>query len=103
MIALVIALALAADPGVARPGDALIHLRVQPVSRVADPAPVLEGVAVTVECTAHTDGRVDGCMVLGETHPGLGFGTAAVALMNGSDVAPGPRDLQFARTIQFTP
>ena len=48
MIALVIALALAADPGVARPGDALIHQRVQPVSLVADPAPVLEGVAVTV-------------------------------------------------------
>ena len=60
-------------------------------------------IAVTVECTAKADGRVLGCTVLGETHPGLGFGEAAVALMNGSEVAPGPEDIQFARTIQFMP
>jgi hypothetical protein len=60
-------------------------------------------VAVTLECTAHADGRVDGCTVLGETHPGLGFGEAAIALMRGEHVAPGPRDIQFAKTIQFMP
>lgn len=103
MIALVIALALSANPGVAKTSDTLVEPRVQPVSMTAEPAPVLAGVAVTLECTAHTDGKVDGCTVLGETHPGLGFGAAAVALMNGSEVAPGPRDVQFARTIQFTP
>ena len=60
-------------------------------------------IAVTVECTAKADGRVTGCVVLGETHPGLGFGEAAVALMNDTRVAAGPTDIQFARTIQFTP
>ena len=64
---------------------------------------ILAGVAVTLECTAHTDGHVDGCRVLGETHPGLGFGEAAIALMRGAEVEPGPREIQFARTIQFTP
>ena len=103
MIALVVALALSASPGVAKPADTRVEAHIQPVSMVTEPPPMLEGVAVTVECTAHTDGNVDGCSVLGETHPGLGFGDAAIALMNGSEVAPGPRDIQFARTIQFTP
>ena len=66
-------------------------------------APVLAGVAVTVECTARAGGKVEACVVLGETHPGLGFGEAAVALVEDSRVDPGPRDVQFARTIQFTP
>lgn len=66
-------------------------------------APVLAGVAVTVECTARASGKVEACVVLGETHPGLGFGEAAVALVQDSRVDPGPRDVQFARTIQFTP
>jgi len=103
MIALVIALALSANPGVAKADNGQMEPRLQPVSISAEPAPVLAGVAVTLECTAHADGKVDGCIVLGETHPGLGFGAAALALMNGSEVAPGPRDVQFARTIQFTP
>lgn len=67
------------------------------------PGPILAGVAVTLECTARTSGRVDGCRVLGETHPGLGFGEAAIALMRDAEVAPVPREIQFARTIQFTP
>jgi len=46
---------------------------------------------------------VENCQVLGETHPGLGFGDAAVALMRDARVEPGPRDIQFARTIQFVP
>jgi hypothetical protein len=38
-----------------------------------------------------------------ETHPGLGFGEAAITLVNGAQVEPGPRDFQFARTLVFTP
>lgn len=66
-------------------------------------APILAGVAVTLECTARANGRVENCAVLGETHPGLGFGEAAIALMRDAEVAPSPHDFQFARTIQFTP
>lgn len=64
---------------------------------------LLAGVAVTVECTARVNGRVDGCHVLGETHPGLGFGEAAIALMRDAVIEPPTRDIQFAHTIQFTP
>lgn len=66
-----------------------------------DPLPM--AVAVTLECTAKASGQVENCRVLGETHPGMGFGEAALALMRDAEVAPGPRDVQFARTIQFTP
>lgn len=66
-------------------------------------AAVLSSVAVTLECTARANGRVEGCKVLGETHPGLGFGEAAIALMRDARVEPGPSDVQFARTIQFMP
>ncbi|HEY0102247.1 MAG TPA: TonB family protein [Brevundimonas sp.] len=79
---------------------------VQPTAASARPASssaILAGVAVTLECTARADGRVEGCRVLGETHPGMGFGEAAVALMRDARVDAGPRDVQFARTIQFTP
>jgi TonB family protein len=72
-------------------------------TRPAPRAPILAGVAVTLECTARASGRVENCTVLGETHPGLGFGEAAIALMRDAEVAPSPRDFQFARTIQFTP
>lgn len=108
MIALVFALALSANPAVSKTADRLAEPRLQPASMVAEApapvlAPVLAGIAVTLECTAHTDGHVGECSVLGETHPGMGFGEAAIALMNGSEVTPGPQDVQFARTIQFTP
>lgn len=74
---------------------------VQPsVRQRAEP---LSAVAVTLECTARASGRVENCQVLGETHPGLGFGEAAVALMRDARVEPGARDIQFARTIQFLP
>lgn len=66
-------------------------------------APPLNNVAVTLECTAHADGHVSGCKVLQETHPGMGFGEAAIALMRDVEVAPGRRDVQFARTFQFVP
>lgn len=72
------------------------------VRLAAPPAPLLT-VAVTVECTARANGLVEGCRVLGETHPGLGFAEAALALMRDAEVEPGLRDYQFARTIQFTP
>ena len=102
MIALVFA-ALLFD---ATPREAALKVsQPVPAERVSETSsgPVLAGVAVTLECTAHTDGRVDGCHVLGETHPGLGFGEAAIALMRDAEVAPVPREIQFARTIQFTP
>jgi len=73
----------------------------QPISLAAEP--VLSSVAVTLECTAYKDGHVGACQVLGETHPGLGFGDAAIALMRDERVAPGGRDVQFAKTIQFMP
>lgn len=66
-------------------------------------SPTLSVIAVTLECTARASGQVENCQVLGETHPGLGFGEAAIALMRDAEVPPGPADVQFARTIQFTP
>lgn len=65
--------------------------------------PELSSVAVTLECTAYASGRVGACNVMQETHPGMGFGEAAIALMRDVEVAPGPRDVQFARTFQFVP
>jgi hypothetical protein len=104
MIALVFALALSLDPGIVPPAHRTVEPRLQPMVLLAEPpAPVLVGVAVTLECTAHRDGRVGECRVLGETHPGLGFVAAAIALTNGSEVSPGPHDIQFARTLQFLP
>ena len=78
----------------------------RPVVAVASATPesaILNSVSVTLECTARASGRVENCAVLGETHPGLGFAEAAIALMRDAEVEPGPRDIQFARTIQFTP
>lgn len=99
MISLLIAAALLTDtvpPAKATPKPA--------AAQDARPAKsVLHGVAVTLECTALANGRVENCQVLGETHPGSGFGEAAIALMQGVQVAPGDRDIQFARTIQFMP
>jgi TonB family protein len=74
-----------------------------PVKAASSEAPMLSSVMVTLECTARATGRVEDCHVLAETHPGLGFGDAAVALMRDARVAPGPTDIQFARTLQFTP
>lgn len=104
MFVLLAAATLLIDPS-AKPGAVQKPVRaVAEAARVATPpSAVLAGVAVTLECTARASGRVENCAVLGETHPGLGFGEAAVALMKDAQVAPGPRDVQFARTIQFTP
>jgi TonB family protein len=100
MMSLIFAAALALSPTVAPD-----RLAIEP-THIATPvasAPMLEGVAVTLECTATPQGRVAGCFVLDETHPGLGFGEAAIALMRDAEVEPVPEPIQFARTIQFTP
>lgn len=102
MLALLAAAALLAEPtavDTARP-TLTPAAAVKPAAARGE---MLDAVAVTVECTARANGLVENCKVLGETHPGLGFGDAAVALMNGGQVDPGARDVQFARTIQFTP
>jgi TonB family protein len=103
MIELVLAAAMLWDP-------TSQHLKpaksVQPAAASAQPASsgaILSSVAVTLECTARADGRVEDCQVLDETHPGMGFGAAAIALMRDARVDPGPRDVQFARTILFMP
>lgn len=98
MIALALAVALFADPVVAATPARFEPPAPPPVSQ-----PVLASVAVTVECTAHRDGHVTDCEVLAETHPGLGFGEAAVALIEDSTAERGATDMRFARTIQFTP
>lgn len=101
MIALALAAALMSSPAAgARP------LHVTPAAlRTAPPAPapMLQNVAVTLECTATPQGRAVDCFVLAETHPGLGFDQAAIALMRDAELDPVPRPIQFARTIQFTP
>lgn len=99
-----IALALAALL-MTTPGDAAGRLPGTPAALTVEPAaaPMLQSVAVTLECTAFVDGRVGDCQVLDETHPGLGFGEAAIALMADAEVAPGAREVRFARTIQFMP
>ena len=103
MISFIIAAALLLDT---TPKPKAELTQVKTVAETQTPAATgvtLQNVAVTLECTARANGRVEGCHVLGETHPGLGFGEAAVALMRDAEVAPGPRDVQFARTIQFMP
>lgn len=103
MLAFAFAAALLLDQ-TPKPASALkaTPARAEAVSDEA-PAAVLSSVAVTLECTARASGRVENCKVLGETHPGLGFGEAAIALMRDATVEPGPQDVQFARTIQFMP
>lgn len=99
MIPLILSVALVANPSLVPSA-----LRVAPSAAIAPaPAPLLQGVTVTLECTAKASGKVEACRVMDETHPGMGFGEAAVALMNGAEVEPGPRDVQFARTLGFTP
>ena len=86
-----------ANAPASRPAPAVGAARLEQTPRV------LMSVSVALECTARANGRVENCKVLEETHPGMGFGEAAIALMRDAEVAPGPRDVQFARTIQFMP
>lgn len=106
MIALTLALALFADPSSGQPSLSRAALAVEPAPAMAvelAPAPVLQSVAVTLECTAFADGHVGDCVVLEETHPGLGFGQAAIALMRDATTDRASADHRFARTIQFMP
>ena len=107
MIALLLAASLFLDATpvakVEAPRPALQTISDTTADDKANAGPVLSAVAVTLECTARANGHVEACHVLGETHPGLGFGEAAIALMRDAEVDPSPRDFQFARTIQFLP
>jgi TonB family protein len=99
MIPLILSVVLISNPSIGPTA-----LKAAPAAATAPaPAPLLQGVTVTLECTAKASGRVEGCRVMDETHPGLGFGEAAITLVNGAQVEPGPRDFQFARTLVFTP
>lgn len=102
MIELLFAAALMADT-TPKSGAPFIEAKAVSASSKSKETAVLAGVAVTLECTAHVTGQVSNCQVLGETHPGLGFGEAAIALMDGAQVTPPARETQFAHTIQFTP
>lgn len=68
----------------------------------------LPGISVDLECLSYPDGYVSNCTVVSETRPGLGFGEAAVALMNGSTFRSGVQTgrsapVKFRHTIEFTP
>ena len=63
-------------------------------------------IQVRLRCTAFGDGHIGGCTVLEETRPGLGFGRAAIALMEMSGVEPDRHDdkavdVTFEHTIDF--
>lgn len=94
---------LASDPSL--PGKA-VRAPVKPVS--LSTGPELSAVNVTLECRASTRGRVGDCVVLRESHPGLGFGEAAVALMTDATIEPivkdgRPVETRFERLIEFMP
>lgn len=99
IIALSVALMLDASPRL----DAVTKPAAREIRAHENKAAPLLSVAVTLECTARATGQVENCRVLGETHPGMGFGDAAIALMRDVTVERGAEDFQFARTIQFTP
>ena len=103
MLILALAATLVLDPAAAPTATSTPKPRPAAEAEVSPSGRTFASVAVTLECTARANGKVENCQVLGETHPGLGFGDAAVALMRDARVEPGPRDIQFARTIQFTP
>ena len=106
MIAITFALALFADPSMGQPALTRASLNVESAPAMAGepaPAPMRQSVAVSLECTAFADGRVGDCIVMEETHPGMGFGDAAIALMAGATTDRSAADHKFARTIQFMP
>ncbi|MFC5345634.1 hypothetical protein ACETK8_03790 [Brevundimonas staleyi] len=106
MFATLAALALFADPTAVQPAFDRAPRQPEPtpvVSMAAAPAPMLQSVAVTLECTAFADGHIGECSVMEETHPGMGFGEAAIALMADATTDRSAADHRFARTIQFMP
>lgn len=103
MLILALAATLVLDPGASPTATFAPKPRPAADAELSPSGRTFASVAVTLECTARASGKVENCQVLGETHPGLGFGDAALALMQDARVEPGPRDIQFARTIQFVP
>ena len=90
--------------------DAALYSAPQPaIARtVAPKAQSISRFSVRLRCTALASGHVTDCVVLEESRPGMGFGEAALALMNGAEVTPimdrgRPVDAPFERTIDFTP
>ncbi|WP_426017539.1 energy transducer TonB family protein [Brevundimonas sp. DWR2-3-1b1] len=78
------------------------------VDQTFAPQASTERFSVRLRCTALASGHVTDCVVLEETRPGLGFGEAALALMDGAEVTPilergRAVDAPFERTIDFTP
>lgn len=113
---LLIALSLIGEPGVtgkdptAKAPPATVQAEIKTPATLDEPAleQPLSGVSVQLECFAYADGRVGDCVVVQETRPGLGFGAAAVALMNGTTVGPEVQmdqatKVKFRHTIEFTP
>lgn len=107
MIALTLALVLSSTPLPNARAEALQPVvLVQSVAGNAASAKS-SAISVRVRCTAYGDGHVGGCSVLEESRPGLGFGRAAVALMEMSGTEPDrhddhPVDVIFEHTIEFT-
>ena len=103
LVSALVLLLTASNPVAAQPAKPLVKA-VQTDVKAAPEAP-LSNVAVRLGCTAYPDGRVANCEVLHETRPGLGFGEAALALMNGATLEPAGDNQphRFERTIQFTP
>ena len=78
------------------------------IERTVAPQASTDRFSVRLRCTALASGHVTDCVVLEETRPGLGFGEAALALMDGAEVTPiiergRAVDAPFERTIDFTP
>lgn len=109
MIALAIALlSTGSTPPPPSWSDSVRPAAVETVSSDASASTLPSAVSVRLRCTAYGDGHVGGCTVLEESRPGLGFGRAAVALMEMSGVEPDrhedhPVDVTFEHTIEFTP
>ena len=90
--------------------DAALYNAPQPAIEraVAPKAESTVRFSVRLRCTALASGHVTDCVVLEESRPGMGFGEAALALMNGAEVTPimdrgRAVDAPFERTIDFTP
>lgn len=109
MIALIAAALVLTDPTATVALERDNEARVRPVALAPaadeerEQTGDLVGVAVSVECVARADGRIEQCQVLGQTHPGLGFDRAAIVLLESSTTDPAAEDRAFVRTLQFTP
>ena len=61
----------------------------------------LADVSVTLSCSVGRDSRAQDCQIVRDSHPGLGFAEAALALIEG-EPSTGPAGAHaFVRTIQF--